>query len=309
MLRFFSVVGALAVTVVAFAVVAAAAQGPYPQVIKLPKGFQPEGIAIGKGGTFYVGSIPTGAVFRGNLRTGTGDVLVRAAAGRAAIGVELDNRSRLFVAGGDTGKAFVYNGKSGALIREYTLTTAPTFINDVVVTKDGAYFTDSQKAALFRVPIGSGGRLGTTVQTVQLSGDYQHQSGFNVNGIDATSNGKTLVVVQSNTGKLFRVNPQTGAATLIALGGESVPNGDGLLLTGKTLYVVQNRNNQVAVIALSSNLASGRVVTRLTDPDFDVPTTMDDFGRRLYAVNARFGTSDPSTADYAVVQFRKSNGR
>ena len=85
----------------------------------------------------------------------------------------------------------------------------------------------------------------------------------------------------------------------------ALPNGDGILLHGKTLYVVQNQNNRVAVITLSSELTSGRVVTRLTDPDFSVPTTIDDLGRRLYAVNARFGIANPATAEFQVVQLEK----
>jgi sugar lactone lactonase YvrE len=287
---------------------AVAAVAAFPQVIQLPKGFQPEGIEVGKGTTFYVGSVANGAIYRGNLRTGKGAVLVPGAAGKAATGIELDNRSRLFVAGASTGKAHVYNARTGALVRTDTLATAPTFINDVVVTRDGAYFTDSQRAVLYRIPIGAGGALGD-VQTIPLTGDFALANGFNLNGIDATANGKTLVAVQSNKGLLFLINPTTGVTRQIALGGESVPNGDGILLTGKTLYVVQNQLNRVAVIALSADLSSGRVVSRLTDPDFAVPTTIDDHGRRLYAVNARFGTPNPSQADFQVVQLSKPRGR
>jgi sugar lactone lactonase YvrE len=280
---------------------------PFPETIPLPQGFQPEGIEVGKGNAFYVGSVASGAIFRGNLRTGTGSVLIQGGAGRSATGIELDNRSRLFVAGAATGKAYVFNAKTGAEIRTYTLASAPTFINDVVVTRNAAYFTDSQKAVLYRIPIGSGGALGDA-QTIPLTGDFALQPGFNLNGIDATANGKTLIAVQSNTGKLFRIDPATGVTRLISLGSESVPNGDGILLDGKTLYVVQNQNNRVAVIALASNLASGRVVTRLSDPDFAVPTTIDDLGKRLYAVNARFGAPTPAMTDYQVVQLRKPKG-
>jgi hypothetical protein len=282
----------------------AAAAPSYPSTIALPRGFQPEGIAI-RANTFYVGSIPTGAVYRGSLRTGLGSVLVPARGGRAAIGVEVDNRNRLFVAGGPTGRAFVYNARNGADIASYEL--APGFINDVVVTRTGVYFTNSSRAELYRIPIRNGGRLGSTVQTIPLKPPYQQGAGFNTNGIDATANGRWLVIVQSNTGKLFRVDPSTGATTELALGGESVPNGDGILLDGKTLYVVQNQLNRIAVIAVNSSLTSGRVVTRIGDARFAVPTTIDDLGRRLYAVNARFGAPTPATTDYQVVQVRKPN--
>jgi sugar lactone lactonase YvrE len=282
-----------------------AAQRPYPVTIALPRGFQPEGIAV-RGSTFYVGSIPTGAVYRGNLRSGTGSVLVMGRSGRAAIGVEVDNRNRIFVAGGPTGKAFVYNASTGAEIATYTLTTASTFVNDVVVTSGGAYFTDSQNQVLYKIPIAAGGRLAATAQRIPLTGDLKYTSGFNANGIDATPDGKMLVVVQSNTGKLFRVNPSGGATRELRLGGATVTNGDGILLDGKTLYVVRNQNNEVAVIALSSNLASGRIIRRLKHPRLDVPTTIDDLDRRLYAVNARFGKSGP---DYWVTQLTKPKGR
>jgi sugar lactone lactonase YvrE len=283
-----------------------AAGGPaFPERIDLPDGFAPEGIAFGRGHTFFVGSIPTGAVYRGDLRSGEGDVLVPAAPGRQAIGLDVDRRNRLFVAGGPTGRAFVYDAATGALLAEYLLTTSPTFVNDVVVTRDGAYFTDSLQQQLYRVPIGPGGALGATAETIPLSGDIGFVPGFNVNGIDATPNGRTLVIVQSNLGKLFTVDPRTGVAAEIDLGGETVTAGDGILLDGKTLYVVRNQQNRIAVVALASDLRSGTLLTHLTSPGFSVPTTIAELGKRLYAVNARFGTPVTPTTPYWVTQLRK----
>jgi sugar lactone lactonase YvrE len=276
----------------------------FPATIRLPDGFQPEGIAIA-GNTFYVGSIPTGAVYRGNLRTGQGAVLVPGGAGKAAIGVEA-NRGRLFVAGGPTGKAFVYSARTGLEVATYQLTTASTFVNDVVVTRTAAWFTDSVNQVLYRVPLGPGGRPGpaSAVRTVPLTGAIVYTAGFNVNGIDATPDGKRLVLVQSNTGKLFTATP-AGVTREIGLGGGSVPSGDGLLLDGKTLFVVQNFANKIARIALSPGLTSGRITGVITDSDFDVPTTIDDLGSRLYAVNARFSTPPGPTVRYDVVQVAK----
>ena len=301
----------LALAAIAAVATSVAGAQTLPNRIELPDSFQPEGIAIA-GGEFYVGSIPTGAVYRGSLRTGKGAVLVPATTGRAAIGMKVD-RGRLFVAGGPTGDAFVYNARTGATIAAYELpTSGATFVNDVVVTKRAAWFTDSQRAVLYRLPLGPNGRPGTSasVQTVNLTGDFQQQPGFNTNGIDATPNGKTLVIVQSSTGRLFTVTP-SGVTRAIALaGGESVPNGDGILLDGTVLYVVQNQLNMVAKINLAPNLRSGRVVTRITNAQlpataqFSVPTTIAEFGSRLYAVNARFGTP-PTGADYWITQFRK----
>ena len=284
-------------------VATAAAKAVFPETIPLPDGFRPEGISIGHGTTFYVGSIPTGAVYRGDVRTGEGAVLVAGAAGRAAIGVEFD-RGLLYVAGGPTGKAFVYDAGTGALVREVPLATGggATFVNDVVVTKDAAYFTDSNRAVLYRLARGHGGAPASSAEALALTGDFQLTPGFNLNGIDATANGKTLVVVQSSTGTLFRVTAHTGVTAEIDLGGVPMTAGDGLLLQGRTLYVVQNRLNQIAVVRLDSTLTSGTVARTITDPDFDVPTTIDRFGSSLYAVNARFGIANPDAASYRVVR-------
>ena len=271
----------------------AGAQNAFPTRINLPNGFQPEGITI-SGEQFYVGSIPTGAVYRGSLRTGKGAVFVPAVSGRAAIGMKVD-RGRLFVAGGPNGNAFVYSAKSGALITSYTL--AGGFVNDVVVTRRAAWFTDSSKPVLYRVALGPNGRPGTSFTSVDLTGDYTQGSGFNANGIDATKNGKTLVFVQSNSGKLFTTGANGVARAIVLAGGESVPNGDGILIDGKTLYVVQNSMDVVAKIALSPNLRSGRVLRRISDTqNLDFPTTIAEQGSRLYAVNARFDFPSPDAA-------------
>jgi sugar lactone lactonase YvrE len=275
-----------------------------PERIGLPNNFQPEGIAISEKGTFYVGSIPTGAIYRGSVKTGQGEIINPGGSGRASIGVELDD-GKLFVAGGGTGKGFVYSARSGDLLATHTFftPTAPgqTFVNDVAIARGGAYFTDSIRQFLYRV-----GRGGVTA--IPLTGDIQYVAGFNVNGIEAARDGKALIIVQSNLGKLFKVNPRSGVAREITLN-EPVTNGDGLLLDGKTLYVVQNFNNRVAVVKLDRRLSSGRVVTHITDPDFDVPTTIDDFGKAIFAVNGRFrpqGTPPPT--EFWLAQFRKVGG-
>ena len=127
---------------------------------------------------------------------------------------------------------------------------------------------------------------------------------FNLNGIVATKNGKTLIAVQSFSKKLFLIDPSTGAAKTIDIGTYDLVNGDGLLLQGKTLYVVQNRANKIAVFKLSDGLTKGTLVQTITDPDFDVPTTIDSAGKRLYVVNARFGTATPTDQHYDVVRVR-----
>jgi hypothetical protein len=82
-------------------------------------------------------------------------------------------------------------------------------------------------------------------------------------------------------------------------------NGDGLLLVGHTLYVVQNRLNTVLALRLNRSGTVGQVAGQVTDPNFDVPTTVAAFGSRLYLPNARFGTPGPDTATYTAVSVRR----
>jgi sugar lactone lactonase YvrE len=275
----------------------------HPAEIALPNGFQPEGIEISKGGKVYVGSIPTGAIWRGNLRTGKGSVLVPGATGRAAIGLELDHRGRLFVAGGPTGRGTVYDAHTGAELASWQLTTGATFINDAVVTRDAVWFTDSVNPVLYKVAIGRHGKLGGKVTTVPLSGDIEWVAGaINANGIEVTPDGRKLIIVQTNTGRLFTVDRRTGRTRAIDLGGATVPNGDGLLLKGRTLFVVQNQLNLVAVVKLTRSGRDGDVVKRISDPDFDVPSTIADSKHRLYVVNARFGITPGPETPYNVVR-------
>jgi sugar lactone lactonase YvrE len=291
---------------VLMALPAAAGAATFPDTIPLPDGWQPEGIASGRGTSLYVGSIPTGAVWKTDARTGRGQVLVAGRAGRSAIGLKVDRRDRLFVAGGATGRAFVYDARTGADLASYQLAAAgaPTFVNDVAVTSRAAWFTDSQAAQLYALPLGRHGRLPGQgqVRTLPLTGDLQLQAGNNLNGIVAAAGGRVLLSVQTNTGKLFRINPRTGVTREVDLGRDRLVNGDGLLLAGRVLFVVQNRDNKIAVVALSRSLDRGRVVAELTDPDFDVPTTIAATAGHLYAVNARFGTTDPQPARYDVVR-------
>jgi sugar lactone lactonase YvrE len=279
----------------------AAAGHRYPETIPLPNGWQPEGIATGKGNSFYSGSRATGAIFKGDLKSGRGDVLVDPWGG-AALGMKVDDRNRLFVAGGGTGTASVYNARSGKLLERYTLASAPTFVNDVIVTERAAYFTDSLKRQLYVLDLGRHGRLPDDPRTLELKGDLELEptGGFELNGIEAAK--RRLIAVHSARGKLFAIDARDGDTDLIALKGGDVANGDGLLLDDRTLYVVQNQLNQIAVVRLDRDLDEGEITGRLTDSDFDVPTTIAEGGGFLWAVNARFSTPPTPDTTYNVVR-------
>jgi len=299
----------LLVIALSFTVISSSPIKPFPEVIPLPNGFRPEGIATGNGSTFFVGSIPTGAIYRGDYSTGAGEILVPSQSGHAAIGLKFDSRSGLlFVAGGPTGSAFIYDGNTGTNVAAIQLTaSSTTFVNDVVVTRWAAYFTDSFQPVLYRIPLNNDGSLPNPVisEEIPLGGEFEFDEApgaFNTNGIDATPNGKTLIIVNSSLGTLYTVDPSTGNATSIDLGGESVPAGDGILLHGKTLYVVQNAMNQIAVVKLDPQFSSGLTGQPIKSIEFDVPTTIARFGSSLYAVNARFSTTPMPDTEYDVIR-------
>jgi hypothetical protein len=286
---------ATAIAVLALLAPAAPAGEQAQRTIALPDEFRPEGIASGPKDTFYVGSIPQGSVYRGSYRTGVGEVLVPPHVGRNHIGVKVDSRNDLlFVAGGASRGIYVYDSETGEDVADFMIPDAG-FINDVVLTRKAAYFTDSQVQRFYRVEIGRHGRLGEP-KIIPITGDFVYTAGFNANGIEEVGNGHRLIMVKSNTGQLFSVDPRSGRTREIELDG-TVVNGDGILLHGRTLYVVRNRDNRIAVVDLKRDLREGEIEEELTDPLLDVPTTIAPFGRFIYAVNARFDRPDDSDDD------------
>ena len=306
---------ALVSAALCFALAAPAGAQPFPDSIPLPDDFAPEGIATGAGTTFYAGSITLGDIYRGDLRTGEGAIFIDAPAGRSAVGLKADRRhGLLFVAGGITGEAYVYDLRTGAPVASYQFgTPGASLVNDVIVTRDAAYFTDSFAPVLYVVPIGPGGELGPG-ETLALSGPatavVPGEPGLN--GIEATRDGKTLIVNHTALGALFTVDAATGESSAIAVDGLIAGTLDGLLLHGRDLWVVENFPNTLARVSLSTDLSSGEITATITSPLFRVPTTIARHGSRLAAVNARFdlglpppfGSGAPPGTDFDVVLVR-----
>lgn len=273
----------------------------------MPNGFQPEGFTVGRGSTFYAGSLAgpfMGAVYRGDLRTGEGEILVPPFFGgppRQSVGMKFDERSGLlFVAGGGIHVLNVFDGDDGTPVATFSHPDLG-LANDVILTREAAWVTDSFRSVLYRVALGPAGRLppSAVVEEVQLTGEYEFDPdvfmGINNNGIEATPDGRTLIVVNYGTGVLYRVDPATGEATAIDVGA-GLTETDGLVLQGHTLYAIRNIPNLVAVVELSPDFASGTVVREITDDRLRIPTTGAIFGSGLYVVNARFDVASPFDA-------------
>lgn len=293
---------------------ASADSSNFPREISLPDGFQPEGIETGRGTSFYAGSLVDGSIYRGDLRSGQGRVLVPGADGGTAFGIELDRYNRLFVAGGFGGGARVYDAETGAELAAYEFAGAgSSLIHDVVVTSRAAYFTDSSEPLLHMVPIDRRGRLGSQeeVQAIPLSGDVVYQAEgpgcdaapeLNLTGIETTPGGHRLIAGQLNTGLLFSIDPATGVTETLDVGGEILECANGMVRRGTTLYVAQPPSHQVAVIGLGRGRESATLEREITGPSLDYPTAAAIFGRFLYTANARFEVEPTPETEYRVIR-------
>ena len=259
----------------------------------------PEGVAHDPAsGDFFVGSTQDGAVYRGNVRRGSREMEVFLEGGEdgrgGVTGMKVDSQGRLWIAGRTTGRAFVYDAASGDLIRAFEMPRAPsTLLNDVTVTPDAAYFTDSFRPTLFRVPLTPDG-VGEIEPWLEFGGTpIRYRGGFNLNGVAATADGRYLITVQFNTGELYRIDTRSREVAEVDLGGETLNTGDGLLLDGRTLYVVRESPAQIVPVELSGDFAGGRVGEAFSDPSLRFPTTAAAYDGRLLVVNSQLNTGRP----------------
>jgi hypothetical protein len=265
--------------------------------VDLPAGWRPEGITS-LDGALYVGSLADGAIWKVDAATRQGEVFVPGTEGSVAVGVEADAANgRIWVAGGDTGEVRAYAADSGELLATYTFEGG--FLNDLVATPEAVFVTDSNVQQLGVIPIGADGALPdpSAASSLPLTGDLVYQEdAFNVNGIVAAPEG--LILVQSATGGLFRVDPATGESTAIDTGGADLTFGDGLELSDSTLYVSRNQAEVIASLELDEALSTATLVGEATSESLDIPSTLALAGADLWIVNARFGTEATPETEY-----------
>lgn len=263
--------------------------------IEMPDGWAPEGITT-DGSSLYAGSLANGAILEVDPASGESSVLVEGAEGMVVAGIEHGPFGRLWAAGAPTGEVRAYDAESGELLATYPFESG--FLNDVAATEEAVYVTDSFMPQVLVIPLGEDGALPEpdATEVLPISGELEYGEGFNLNGIVATEAG--LVVIHSGEGQLYRIDPATGEAALIDSGDVELTAGDGLELSGDTLYVVRNRLNQVVALELDEGATSASVVGEITSDDFDVPTTIAQLGDDLWAVNARFGTDATPETEY-----------
>jgi Cu-Zn family superoxide dismutase len=203
--------------------------------------------------------------------------------------MQIGGRGRLFVAGAETGKAFVLSTRDASTIKvlDSNPGTSQTFVNDVALAPGYAYFTDSMRPVILRVAT-RGSTIGQLEPWLDLTGTpFAYADGFNANGIASFDGGAVLVVVQSNTGKLFWIDTRTRDVGAIDLGGAALTSGDGLLAQGDRLFVARN-GGQIVEVRLSRDRRAGRIARTITSGALMFPTTMVRDHDRLLVVNAQF---------------------
>lgn len=281
-----------------------------PETIALPDGIRPEGITSGPGTRYYVGSLADGRIVAGDLLDGSQSVLLPGAAGRRVRGLFHDGRSGLVWAAGDVGisegHVWAVDGTTGAVVLDVVVAGA-VFLNDLVVTADTVWVTDSQVDRLTALPVAADGTpAGTDPAFLPLTGDWPTGTGgFAANGIRALPDG-TLLLDHSTAGGLWALESATGLTTEIPVsGGPGITGGDGLELDGSTLYVVRGSGqHEVSVLRLDATGDgwAARWRGRAEDETLDVPSTATLAGGWLWAVNARFGVADPGSAPYWITR-------
>jgi sugar lactone lactonase YvrE len=296
-LRFLVATLAVVATMVGAGTIAHAQGGQQAQIYAFPAGATvfPEGVAKDPNSNFfYVGATADGTIYRGDVRQpnrGLSVFLPGGADGRTtAIGMKVDNRGYLWVAGGATGNIWMYDTRDGRLLSTFNNGANPTFVNDITITPDGAaYATDSRSPIIYRIAPDAQG-IFTFEYWLNLTGSpIQYGPGFNLNGIVNTADGAYLIVVKSDTGQLFRIATATKEVVEIPLaGGDKMTAGDGLLLDGRILHIARNSLNLIVQVRLSPDFATGQQVGSFTDPSFGYTTTIAQAGDRLLVVNSQF---------------------
>jgi len=284
-------------TLLSLGSVAFAQTDTQPSVYELPgDNVYPEGIAYDPdSNTFFVGSATEGTIFRGDVETGEITTFVEGGDQEpfTTLGLKVDDQNRLWVAGGSSGQVFVYDLETAEQIRTVDTPEAEsTLLNDLVVAASGdVYVTDSYRPVLFKVS----GSVETAEPWLDFTGtvfEYQEE-GPNANGIEVTPDDEYLLVIQMNTGRLYRIEIASKEVSEVDLGGEMLTNGDGLVLDGQTLYVViQQPDNEVAVVELADDFASGTVTSRMQDESLAAPATAIKVGDSLLIVNTQFDTME-----------------
>jgi len=260
-------------------------------------GNNPEGVAWDPGTqSFFVGTVGTGTIYRATLRDATLRPFITpdpAAPADSAVGMKV-SRGKLLVAGGQTGSIYVYEIRTGALLARFE--TGPGgFLNDLVVTPAGdVYVTDSFRPTLWHLTPAMVNAASGVPGMINVAPEIAYTPGqFNLNGIVDRRGGRELIVVNSFSKSLFRIDidPDNPAARTITKIDAPELAGDGLLIDRNRLLVVTGNPAAVTVLNLTDLDSRASVDRVLTDPSLRGPSTIARAQDLYLVVNADFATN------------------
>ena len=241
------------------------------------------------------GAAAGGAIYRGRSAT-RGDGVHPGAPGKEAVGLKVA-RGQLYVAGGFSGTVAVYDLTNRNPVASFQGFGAG-MLNDLVVTTNGDIFiTDSFLPTLWHITAAQVAAGGGTPEGIPVGPEIDYDFGpfvFNLNGIVALEGGRSLIVVQTNNGKLFRIDLEEDAPSgrsIHQVAVEPFVGGDGLLLDGGDLIVVHGPPAMVSFVRLNGQADRGKVIERRTDPSFREPSTIARARNFYLIVNADFTDS------------------
>ncbi|MFT4075756.1 MAG: hypothetical protein QM647_09525 [Asticcacaulis sp.] len=271
-----------------------------PPVVSFPEGttYDPASNSL------YAGNAENGALVRVDATTGVsklvtpaGQIVPAGGVFPAMLGMKLDAKGRLWIAGGNTGLQTVVDPADGKIIKQVKVPTAPkSLLNDLVIVGNAAYTTDTFVPILWRQTMDS-----DTISEIEPWLDLKNTpiafaDGPNLNGIAATPNGKAIIVIQMNKGLLFKIDIASKQVTPIDVGGADLTGSDGLVLDGQTLYVVRQWSDEIATVSLDATLTHGIAISRFKDAGLAYPATAAIVGSDLVLVNTQFNTRDDHSA-------------
>jgi sugar lactone lactonase YvrE len=267
--------------------------------------------------TFYVTETTGGEIHRGGLDEVRTEVWLDEDAAvrddrRAAVGIATDRSGRVYVAGGanrtqvpgDSPDFWVYDDDRDLLAALRMPVEGDLFLNDVVIGPDGAaYVTDSTTPRIFRIARENGTWEATVWASPTAPVAPTRGPRFGLNGIEVAREGRSLVVVQSDVGALWRYDLATARPTRIGIGNADVTSGDGLVIEGRTLVVVRNQPHRLAYLRLSRDATSARLLAQVPTPADRFLTTGAAARGQLLLVDSQFDETPPSR-DSEVVTMR-----
>jgi sugar lactone lactonase YvrE len=270
---------------------------PTEYVVSTTPGENLEGIAVTPGGTMYVTSVATGAVYRGNTSSPRLRPFLPAGSdGRtSATGIHLDRWGRILVAGASTSKLFLYDARGRLL--DVRKAADGSFLNDFTIAGDAVYVTDSAHNQIWRAPLT---RNGLGELEPWITRDRIQPTPYFLNGI--VTDGRVLLVGEQGQDVTYRVDLRTKQVTVL-----DVPNGilsgDGYLLEGRRLYAVYNAGGgkYVTRLAILNDDLTAATLVADSSPGAAgaTPTTIARDRGRLLWVNSQLDIA-PGTPPYTV---------